>query len=155
MIRLSTESCCSCTITGWLYTIGQFPVAHVCWQCCTHLAERARFGLSCVRVPWQCLQGLLTADAMLADGFKRTRFLVLDEADRLLEPTFQVRTCTECMGLGFWVRTRQTVWWSPPSRCATSSPVFTGILDNESLSQWSSTAADDMPSAMPTLWGCQ
>jgi hypothetical protein len=38
------------------------------------------------------LQGLLVADATLADGFKRTRFLVLDEADRLLEPTFQVQS---------------------------------------------------------------
>lgn len=48
---------------------------------------------SCVRAPYYYLQGLLTADATLADGFKRTRFLVLDEADRLLEPTFQVRIC--------------------------------------------------------------
>lgn len=30
------------------------------------------------------LRGLLTADATLAGGFARTRFLVLDEADRLL-----------------------------------------------------------------------
>ena len=30
------------------------------------------------------LRGLLEADAGLADGFARTRFLVLDEADRLL-----------------------------------------------------------------------
>jgi ATP-dependent RNA helicase DDX49/DBP8 len=34
-------------------------------------------------------QDLLTADASLAEGFKRVRFLVLDEADRLLEPTFE------------------------------------------------------------------
>jgi hypothetical protein len=53
-------------------------------------AER-QVRLPCVRALCCYLQGLLTADPTLADGFKRTRFLVLDEADRLLEPTFQVR----------------------------------------------------------------
>ncbi|KAK9840738.1 hypothetical protein WJX81_001459 [Elliptochloris bilobata] len=35
------------------------------------------------------LRGLLAADAGLADGFARTRFLVLDEADRLLDASFE------------------------------------------------------------------
>ncbi|BDA51188.1 DEAD-box ATP-dependent RNA helicase 36 [Coccomyxa sp. Obi] len=35
------------------------------------------------------LRDLLTADADLAEGFRRAAFLVLDEADRLLEPTFE------------------------------------------------------------------
>ena len=35
-------------------------------------------------------QGLLTADPGLAKGFAHARFLVLDESDRLLEPTFEV-----------------------------------------------------------------
>ena len=34
-------------------------------------------------------QGLLAADSGMAAGFARVRFLVLDEADRLLEPTFE------------------------------------------------------------------
>ena len=36
-----------------------------------------------------CPQGLLAADSGMAAGFGRVRFLVLDEADRLLEPTFE------------------------------------------------------------------
>ena len=36
------------------------------------------------------LQGLFMADPNLAKGFAKARFLVLDEADRLLEPTFEV-----------------------------------------------------------------
>ena len=36
-----------------------------------------------------CAQDLLGADAGLAAGFARARFLVLDEADRLLEPSFE------------------------------------------------------------------
>lgn len=47
------------------------------------------------------LRALLEMDADLARGFSRARFLVLDEADRLLEPSFeselavvlQVSTC--------------------------------------------------------------
>ena len=35
------------------------------------------------------LQGLLEADPYLGKSFSRTRFLVLDEADRLLEPSFE------------------------------------------------------------------
>lgn len=35
------------------------------------------------------MQDLLSADARLAEGFNRAAFLVLDEADRLLEPTFE------------------------------------------------------------------
>ena len=35
------------------------------------------------------MQGLFEADAGLAAGFGRARYLVLDEADRLLEPTFE------------------------------------------------------------------
>lgn len=54
-----------------------------------HVGEEA-VQPSSLRLRCQCLQGLLTADPTLADGFRRTRFLVLDEADRLLEPTFQV-----------------------------------------------------------------
>ena len=34
-------------------------------------------------------QGLLDADASLTAGFARARYLVLDEADRLLEPSFE------------------------------------------------------------------
>ena len=34
-------------------------------------------------------QGLLDADASLGPAFSRARFLVLDEADRLLEPSFE------------------------------------------------------------------
>jgi ATP-dependent RNA helicase DDX49/DBP8 len=34
-------------------------------------------------------QGLLDLDSTLAPGFARARFLVLDEADRLLEPSFE------------------------------------------------------------------
>jgi len=34
-------------------------------------------------------QGLLDADSDLAAGLARTRYLVLDEADRLLEPSFE------------------------------------------------------------------
>ena len=34
-------------------------------------------------------QGLLDADGSLAAGLARTRYLVLDEADRLLEPSFE------------------------------------------------------------------
>jgi hypothetical protein len=109
---------------------------------------------SCARACCHCLQGLLTADPTLADGFKRTRFLVLDEADRLLEPTFQVRTCTE-----FWVwvlgADEADRLVEPTFQVCHLLPVFTGILYNGNLSQWSSTAADDMPSAMPTVRGCQ
>ena len=35
------------------------------------------------------MQGLLDADSSLAAGFARARYLVLDEADRLLEPSFE------------------------------------------------------------------
>ena len=35
------------------------------------------------------MQDLLTADEALAEGFRKVRFLVLDEADRLLEPSFE------------------------------------------------------------------
>lgn len=35
------------------------------------------------------LRALLEMDAELARGFSRARFLVLDEADRLLEPSFE------------------------------------------------------------------
>ncbi len=35
------------------------------------------------------VQDLLTADEGLAEGFRRVRFFVLDEADRLLEPSFE------------------------------------------------------------------
>ena len=35
------------------------------------------------------MQDLLSADADLAEGFRRAAFLVLDEADRLLEPSFE------------------------------------------------------------------
>jgi len=50
------------------------------------------------------LRALLEMDADLARGFSRARFLVLDEADRLLEPSFeselavvlQVSTCGWC-----------------------------------------------------------
>ena len=35
------------------------------------------------------MQDLLTADESLAEGFKRVRFFVLDEADRLLEQSFE------------------------------------------------------------------
>ena len=35
------------------------------------------------------MQDLLTADTSLAEGFKRVRFFVLDEADRLLEQSFE------------------------------------------------------------------
>ena len=34
-------------------------------------------------------QGLLDADGSLAAGLARTQYLVLDEADRLLEPSFE------------------------------------------------------------------
>ena len=34
------------------------------------------------------LSHLLTADAALAAGFARTKYLVMDEADRLLDPSF-------------------------------------------------------------------
>ena len=34
-------------------------------------------------------QGLLDADSSLAAGLARARYLVLDEADRLLEPSFE------------------------------------------------------------------
>lgn len=34
-------------------------------------------------------QGLLDADSTLGPAFSRARFLVLDEADRLLEPSFE------------------------------------------------------------------
>ena len=35
------------------------------------------------------MQDLLTADEGLAEGFRKVRFFVLDEADRLLEPSFE------------------------------------------------------------------
>ena len=35
------------------------------------------------------MQDLLTADEGLAQGFRKVRFFVLDEADRLLEPSFE------------------------------------------------------------------
>ncbi len=35
------------------------------------------------------MQDLLTADESLAEGFRRVRFFVMDEADRLLEPSFE------------------------------------------------------------------
>ena len=35
------------------------------------------------------MQDLLTADEDLAEGFRKVRFFVLDEADRLLEPSFE------------------------------------------------------------------
>lgn len=45
------------------------------------------------------VQALLMQQPELAQGFLRARFLVLDEADRLLEPTFQAElfTITEAM----------------------------------------------------------
>ena len=41
------------------------------------------------------LRGLLAADAGLADGFARTRFLVLDEADRLLVLPQPLPSCSK------------------------------------------------------------
>ena len=40
-------------------------------------------------VPAAGCQGLLDADAGLAAGMARCRFLVLDEADRVLDSTFE------------------------------------------------------------------
>lgn len=57
------------------------------------------------------VQGLLTADPTLAAGFARARFLVLDEADRLLEPTFEVdikhSDCAEADSCRFVRRAQQ------------------------------------------------
>lgn len=49
-------------------------------QCCLHRVFRRR----CV-----ALQGLLDSDPALGPCFRRCAFLVLDEADRLLEPSFE------------------------------------------------------------------
>ncbi len=95
MIRLSTaaaavapsqDDCTHLVSSRWPKSVGS---AARTWL------NEPKFGLSCVSLRYHALQGLLTADPTLADGFKRTRFLVLDEADRLLEPTFQVRICTQ------------------------------------------------------------
>ncbi|KAL4421690.1 hypothetical protein ABPG77_010634 [Micractinium sp. CCAP 211/92] len=55
------------------------------------------------------LRALLELDAELARGFARTRFLVLDEADRLLEPSFEGELATV---LGALPEERQTLLFS-------------------------------------------
>ncbi len=57
----------------------------------------------------QYMQGLLEADADLAQGFSRLRVVVMDEADRLLDDTFapQLRTI-----LGVLPGKRQTLLFS-------------------------------------------
>ena len=56
------------------------------------------------------LRALLEMDADLARGFSRARFLVLDEADRLLEPSFEselavvLQVSTNCCRWREWGR---------------------------------------------------
>lgn len=55
------------------------------------------------------LRALLELDAQLARGFARARFLVLDEADRLLEPSFEAELAAV---LGTLPEERQTLLFS-------------------------------------------
>lgn len=55
------------------------------------------------------LRGLLAMDAALAQAFSRVRFLVLDEADRLLEPSFESELAVV---LGVLPERRQTLLFS-------------------------------------------
>ena len=43
----------------------------------------------CNTIHWECLQDLLLTEPDLAAGFQHTKFLVMDEADRLLEASFE------------------------------------------------------------------
>ena len=93
------------------------------WQCLPY-----RFGrllpVKVLSVPWpetdegpSRAQDLLTADEGLADGFRKVRFFVLDEADRLLEQSFEteLRIIAGCLP-----GRRQTLLFSATlTRCAT------------------------------------
>lgn len=55
------------------------------------------------------MQGLIDADASLGKVLSRARFLVLDEADRLLEPSFEAELATT---LSLLPAQRQTLLFS-------------------------------------------
>lgn len=85
-------ACCLCKLPACCLRRPPAPPAR-CRSCCLpapHLQakELSRRPHVVIATPGR-LRALLEMDADLARGFGRARFLVLDEADRLLEPSFE------------------------------------------------------------------
>lgn len=85
-------ACCLCKPPACCVRRPPYPPAQ-CRSCCLpapHLQakELSRRPHVVIATPGR-LRALLEMDADLARGFGRARFLVLDEADRLLEPSFE------------------------------------------------------------------